>query len=379
MRQRVAAAVSAVLLIVAACGDASEASADGEWAQEAEAVVALLADTYDIADPYQTARFFTAGGTLDLTVWGLGVARTPDEVVQAVRELWFLGADVRADHLFVSPDSALVWWSAYDNERAGGSTWVHTYFFGKRGQTAAMTFRNVEGTEERDTPEELAAEELAAQYFEAWENKDREALAGLYSPTVVIRNEISGDEWRSAEELLTDLEAAPPVQAGPAPSVFTYQDGNNIQLIVLVQLGGECPRLEARRLILSGESIEKETRYTHVPSAQRCLTNLADGWWSTFELPPDVQDNVTEILDVGGSLVELVNAEPVHEEFTRWLFDRYVESGIGLPEVAAVWYPPAPECDELGGLAIEADERYAGRRLRASRARSHLDGGPLGG
>ena len=99
MRQRVAAAVSAVLLIVAACGDASEASADGEWAQEAEAVVALLADTYDIADPYQTARFFTAGGTLDLTVWGLGVARTPDEVVQAVRELWFLGADVRADHL----------------------------------------------------------------------------------------------------------------------------------------------------------------------------------------------------------------------------------------------------------------------------------------
>lgn len=162
-------------------------------------------------------------------------------------------------------------------------------------------------------------------------------------------------------ELLGDLEAAPPLQAGPAPAIFTYQDGKVVQLVVLVQLGGKCPRLEARRLVLSGQIIDRETRYTHVPSAQRCLTDLPDGWWSVFELPPDLQNNVTEALDVGGSLVELVNAEPIHEEFTRWLFDRYLESGIGLPEVAAVWFPPAPECDLLGGLAIEADERYAGR------------------
>ena len=58
---------------------------------------------------------------------------------------------------------------------------------------------------------------------------------------------------------------------------------------------------------------------------------------------------------------DLINAEPIHEEFTRWMFDRYIEAGIGLPEVAAVWFPPAPECDLLGGLAIESDERYAGR------------------
>ena len=224
-----------------------------------------------------------------------------------------------------------------------------------------MTFRNVEGTEERDTPEELAAEELAERYFEAWGNKDRVVLSALYSPAVVVRDEISGREWRSAAELLGDLPAAPPLQAGPAPAIFTRQDGRVVQLIVLVQLGGECPRLEARRLVLSGQTIDRETRYTHVPSAQRCLTSLPDGWWSTFELPPDLQDNVTEALDVGGSLVELVNAEPIQEEFTRWLFDRYFESGIGVPEVAAVWYPPAPECDNLGGLAIETDERYAGR------------------
>jgi hypothetical protein len=132
-------------------------------------------------------------------------------------------------------------------------------------------------------------------------------------------------------------------------------------VVALVQLGGDCSRLEARRWVLAGDQIVKETRSTHVPSAQRCLSGLADGWWTTFELPPDLQNNVTEIIDVGGSLVELVNAEPIHEEFTRWLFDRYFEAGIGVPEVAAVWYPPAPECDELGGLAIEADARYEGR------------------
>jgi hypothetical protein len=361
MGRHTVAAVWVALLLAVACGGESEATVNGTWAEEAEATVALLADAYDLADPYQTARFFTAGGTLDMTVWGLGVAKTPDEVVKAVRRLWFLGQDVRADHLFVSPDSALVWWSAYDEEGAGGSTWVQTYFFGKGGQTAAMTFRNVEGTEERDTPEELAAEALAERYFEAWENRDRVALSGLYSPAVVVRDELNGAEWRSAAELLADLDDASPLQAGPAPTIFTHQDGKAVQLILLAQLGGECPRLEARRLVLSGETIDRETRYTHVPSAQRCLTDLADGWWTSFELPPDLQNNVTEVLDVGGSLVELVNAEPIHEEFTSWLFDRFLESGIGVPEVAAVWYPPAPECDELGGLAIESDERYAGR------------------
>ncbi len=364
MRRHTAVAVLTGMVVLSACAQDSEPVVDDTWAHEAEEVVALLADAYDVADPYQAARFFTAGGTLDLTIWGYPVATTPDEVVEVVRDLWFMQPDfanVRADHLFVSPVGALAWWSAYDKDYAGGNNWVQSYSFGRGGHTASQAFRNVEPGEERNTPEEIAALELADRYFEAWETKDATAIAAVYSPSVVVRDDTTDEEWRSIDELLADVDSAPPLQPGPSPRTFVYQDGNHVQVIALVQLGGDCSRLEARRWVLAGDRIVKETRFTHVPSAQRCLSGLADGWWTTFELPPDLQNNVTEIIDVGGSQVELVNAEPIHEEFTRWLFDRYFEAGIGVPEVAAVWYPPAPECDKLGGLAIEADERYEGR------------------
>ena len=99
-------------MILGACTQDSEPVVDDTWAQEAEEVVALLADAYDVADPYQAARFFTAGGTLDLTIWGYPVPTTPDEVVEIVRDLWFMQPDfanVRADHahLLVRSDHAL--------------------------------------------------------------------------------------------------------------------------------------------------------------------------------------------------------------------------------------------------------------------------------
>lgn len=368
MRRFTAAAVLTGTMILGACTQDSGPVVDDTWAQEAEEVVALLADAYDVADPYQMARFFSAGGTLDLTIWGQGVAKTPDEVVEAVRHLWFMEyAQVRADHLFVSREGALVWWSAYADDVVRGSNWVQSYTFGN-GRTASQGFRNVEGYDQRDTPEqpidtpeELAAAKLAERYVGAWRFKNQNLLEAIYSPNVVVRDDILGYERRGIEEVMADLDSAPSIQPGPAPSVYVYQAGASVQVIVLLQVGGDCPRLEARRLVLAGDHIDREIRFTHVPSAQRCLTDLPDGWWATFELPTELLNNVTEIVDVGGSRVDLINAEPAHEEFSRWLFARFVEAEIGLPEVSAIWFPPAPECDELGGLAIEADERYAGR------------------
>ena len=279
--RRVAAAVAAALMVSTGCGVASETS-DRTWAAEAEGVIGLLAESYDLADPYQTGRFFTAGGTLDMSVWGLGVATTPDEVVEQVRRLWFMDpgyASVRADHLFVSPHGAVVWWSAYDDR--GGNDWIQTYFFGSRGQTASVTFG-----QDRGWPADRA---LVSRYRQAWEERDVAALAAVYAPGAVVLNQVSGDEWRSAVDLLAAVDEGPPVQPGPHPGAFFYRLGADLQAIVLVQLGGDCPMLEARRLVFAGDSIVKETRFTHVPSAQRCLSDLGDGWWSSFELPVDLQ------------------------------------------------------------------------------------------
>jgi hypothetical protein len=374
MKRCAAVAVLVALVLLPGCDDAAQTT--DSWGGQAEDVTVALVNAYDVADPYQTARFFSAGGTLSLGTWGGGIATTPEEVVGAVEQAWFMASDlatVKAEHLFVTLDGAIVWWWAFDD--GGGQDWAQTYVFGNGGRTTSMTFRQVDlippeytsegGIAIHFTPEEEAALHLADRYVAAWAARDESMLAEVYAPAVVVRDDIRGDEWRSRDELLSGLADRAPIEPGPWPGVFVFQADGQVQAIVMIQMGGDCPMLEARRLALDGDLVVREVRYTHVQSARRCLTDLPDGWWTTFELAPELQDNVTEILDVGGSLVDLVNAEPNHDAFSRWLFNRYFEAGIGVPEVAAVWFPPAPECNELGGLAIEADERYAGRHTVA--------------
>jgi hypothetical protein len=358
-------AVAAALTCLSACGQDHDAG--DPWAREADDLVALLADAYDAADPYRTARFYTAGGTLDLSAFGRGVATTPVEVLEAVEQLWHQQpgfATVEAEHLFVSLDAAVVWWWAYHHagDDWGGQEWVQSYSFGPGGRTASRAFRGYEPPLFREASKtELAVLDLVGRYVDAWDARDRVALEAIYSPSVVARDDIRGGVWRGADELLSTLPEASPMDLGPLPRLFTYEDGDHVEAIVFVQLGGGCPMLEARRWVLDEDQIVNEVRFTQVPSARRCLTDLPDGWWTTFELPSDLQNNVTEVLDVGGNRVDLINAEPNHEEFARWLFSRYAAAGFGLPDVTAVWFPPSPHCVAKAGLAIEYDERYAGR------------------
>ncbi|MDJ0924125.1 MAG: hypothetical protein QNJ77_06140 [Acidimicrobiia bacterium] len=365
MRRPAVIAVLVALSLGAACSDASESSPE-DWATEADDLIAQLADAYDIADAYQTARFFTAGGSLDLAVWGEEVATTPDEVVEVVADRWFMEpefATVSAEHLFVAGDGAVVWWRAAANDFSGGSEWAQAYIFGTGGHTTSRAFRGLEPEHfaHELTPVDIAIIELADRYVAAWASHDAAALQLLYTPDAVVRDDVQGKEWLDRSELLADLAAAGNLQPVDPRHYFVYEVGDHVEAIVVVQTGGECPRLEARRWVLAGERIVREARFTHVPSARRCLTDLREGWWTTFELPPDLQNNVTEIIDVGGSLVDLINAEPNHEAFSRWMIAKYVEAGIGVPEVSAVWFPPSPDCIDRGGLAIETDERYEGR------------------
>jgi hypothetical protein len=113
--------------------------------------------------------------------------------------------------------------------------------------------------------------------------------------------------------------------------------------------------------VLSGPEITDEHRFTHLESARRCDIELGDGWWTEFEMPISVESNVTRVIELAGSPVDLVNAEPAHEELARWLVDRFAEAGIGLPDVRAMWFPPAPDCVGRSGLAIPDDARYEGR------------------
>ncbi len=331
------------------------------WAEQVDVVVASLESAYDAEDAYALARFFSAGGTLDLMIWERGIARTPAEVVEAVPQLWFSErgfANVSADHVFVSPDAAMIWWFA--GADGGFQNWLQTYTFGAAG-TASRAYRALEVPMDQVSETELAVLDFVDRYLEAWGSGDASAIGALYADDALVVDELNAREWRSRSQVVDDLASQPPLEAGPWPGVFVYEDGDVIEAISLVQTREDCPSLEARRWVFAQGTISHERRFVHVPSARRCERDLPSGWWVDYQLPPDLQENVTEVIDVGGARVDLVNAEPLHEEFSSYLFAKYAASGIGLPQVEAVWFPPAPECLSYSGLAIESDARYADR------------------
>src|SRR6056297_2401860 len=71
------------LLVGAACG----ADPGPRTAPQVDAAIESLTAAYDARDPFARARFYTAGGTLDLTEWGGGVATSPAEIVDSIRAL----------------------------------------------------------------------------------------------------------------------------------------------------------------------------------------------------------------------------------------------------------------------------------------------------
>ena len=135
----IAAALLALLPGVGCGGDS-----DGTGARQVDTVIESLTAAYEDHDPYAEARFYSAGGTLDLTEWGGGVATTPAQIVDAVQDLHLVAefAHLRAEHVFVSPDGAAVWWSAWGD--ADGGSWMQSYVFGPGGRTASRVFDSLD-------------------------------------------------------------------------------------------------------------------------------------------------------------------------------------------------------------------------------------------
>ncbi len=357
---RLVATTVAVAVGLSSCATpAADPMAGALWAAEAEVVASLLEAAYDTGDPYEMARFFTAGGTLDLTAWGLGLATTPSEVVSMMEEDALpTGCDVDLQHLFVGLDGAAIWWYSYDENVT--RDWIQTYTFGDHSRAASRAFRPLGAPHRPPALEEHTVLTLIDRYLEAWNGGDPAALEDVYSTSAVVIDDIRRTVWRGLDEITNRIGDDAPVQLGPWPSVFTYRSGAQVEAIVVLQTDGACPMLEASRWSLDGDHIAFESTYIHVPSARRCLNDLEDGWWATFELGPSLDENVTGILDSGGLRVDLVNASASQMAFARWMVDRFRSAGLGVPEVRAIWFPPSPDCHGRAGLAIESDERYRG-------------------
>ena len=195
------------VVVAAACGACQGSAPEPDmsvWAAEADEVVAALTEAYDAEDSYQTARFYSAGGTLDLTIWRQGVATTPDAVVNAVEDLWFQEpgfASVRAEHLFVTPKGAIMWWKASALE--GFQNWLQTFAFGARSRAASRAYTAIEAPFDWLEDDRQAMLDFVDLYLGAWAGDI--PFASVYSDQVVVRDEISELEWRGIGEVSASL------------------------------------------------------------------------------------------------------------------------------------------------------------------------------
>lgn len=329
----------------------------------ATAMFSSMAEAYDAQNPYATAGFYSAGGTLDARAWSIGTATNVDEAVNVVRQFWFMNGpladdvDITDEHQFVARESAIVLWYAYRPD--GYGIWAQVYAFGNDGRIASRMY--VEGDGLARVVQERNAEWYDS-YLNLWKSRDPAGISTLYAEGARIHDGIAGSTWTGASEIANAVRAGPHIEAGPYPTTYKYLDGPQREVVVLVFTDSECPRPEARRLIFDGGLIAEEIRYTHVPSAERCGADIGRGWWDEFTAPPPLEGLESATIDVGGTTVALVNAEYPQIKFSEWLFGRYAAGGFEPPAVAAIWYPPSNDCiSSRKGLAIETDDRYEGQ------------------
>jgi hypothetical protein len=197
------------------------------------------------------------------------------------------------------------------------------------------------------------------QYIDVWSSGDEGRLAEVYAGGVVVRDALDGRRWVGLEELAGEFDATAQIEPGPWPELFRYDNEDRHEQIAVFQFGGSCPALEARRWVFEDGVIVDETRYGHVPSVRRCDGSAGDGWWNGFDPVPTHQLTI-ETTTIAGHRVDLVNAGPEQADFWRWLLERYALGSIGLPDVAAVWFPPSVDCGLAEGIAKREDDRFEG-------------------
>jgi hypothetical protein len=222
---------------------------------------------------------------------------------------------------------------------------------------------------------------LVDRYLTAWNGADRRDFGEVYSEGAVAVDTLRRTSWRGVDGIAPHAGTGRTIELGPWPSVFTYRSGPQVDAIVILQTGGACPMLEAKRWSLDGDRIAFESTYLHLASARRCTTDLDDGWWTRFELGPSLEENVTGIIDAGGLRIDLVNAGATQKDFSLWMMSRFERAGLGVPETRAIWFPPSPDCEGRAGLAFESDERYDGSHtvvICASEDRMRFDGSASG-
>lgn len=351
-------------------GDPSEG--ETPWAQEAVELFESIARDLSDVDRHAAAKVFADTGVLDLRAWGGGVHSGRMEIAEALGRILYItpraalnyqgppfDLEVHVDQVFLGAGTAVVRFDA--QHLAGGVPWMQLY---AAGTDAVFTSRlytedlghvapNDRWTHEPEHP-------FYDRYVEVWSSGDPDRLAEVYARTVVVRDELGGERWHGLDELAGEMASAPLLEHGPWPERFRFDSGIRREQIAVVQLGGPCPVLEARRWVFDDGLIVDETRFAHVPSVRRCQGDAGEGWWTGFEATGSEEFGVDTMM-IGERSIEVVNSDASQRDLVRWLFGRFDAGSLAQPDVAAVWFPPSVDCGLSEAIARPEDDRFEGR------------------
>ena len=361
---------------LAACAGAergaeSSTETDTPWAQEAVEIFDGIALALTDLDTYGAAKSVLGDGALDLRAWDRGVYAGRLQIAEALESilyidqrqndqgLWFvLDLEVDVEQVFLGTEGAVV---RFDAHTFVGVPWVMLYSIGGDAFASSRLYSEDLGHLDPrmrwgDQPEHPFYE----RYVEVWASGEPDRLREVYAASVVVRDALSGEEWVGLDELGDAVANAPPIERGPWPELFRYDVEGRHEQIAVFQLSGDCPMLEARRWVFSGDVIVDETRYGHVPSIRRCVGGAGEGWWTDFEVDRS-EFLAMETVDFGGQPVYLFNAVARQTEFARWLFDQFGAGSLAPPRLAAIWFPPSVDCNLAEGIAEAQDRRVEGQ------------------
>jgi len=270
-----------------------------------------------------------------------------------------LDLEVHVDQVFVGDGRALVRFDA--QHLAGGVPWMQLYaVVGDAVLTSRLytedlghIIPNERWTHEPEHP-------FYDRYIDVWSSGDPDRLAEVYARTVVVRDEFGGESWHGLDELGGEIASAPPLEHGPWPERFRFDSGIRPERIAVVQLGGSCPALEARRWVFDDGLIVDETRFAHVPSVRRCQGDGGEGWWTDFDATGSEEFGV-DTITIGERSIEVVNTDRMQRDLVRWLFGRFGAGSLAQPDVAAFWFPPSVDCGLSEAIARPDDDRFEGR------------------
>ena len=221
---------------------------------------------------------------------------------------------------------------------------------------------------------------LARDYARAWTAGTAEAVAGLYTATATLTDDLAGIRAQSRDQV-TALAATEPARGGlpnttidmlpelSGPAVFLvastdWANKDPIRVVTMLVTTGDgqgCPGHIAVRLDLDDHGlIERETRYHRTDTLDRCLPRPAPGssdsdaaWWQSITVPSPVAKVQTGVLRIADSDVAMFNSTPDLDRLTTWAAGRFTSAHLTAPQPTEVaFYDPRVDfCQGTGGLA----------------------------